>query len=442
MRPTTSRRRRTVFAAASVAALSMLVSACGGSDADPEAAPDATKKITLKVQDFGLFGYADLYKQYMAAHPNITIVESAEGDLGKYTTALTQHIAAGSGAGDVVAIEEGAIVNFLQAPDKFVNFQEHGSNEMKGNWLDWKYNQATTADGKTTIGLGTDVGGLAMCYRKDLFKKAGLPTERDQVSALWPTWAEYMETGKKYLAKAPAKSKFLDSGTNTYNSILMQVAGTDPGYTYFDKSNNLVFDTNPAVKSAWDTTNQLLSAGLSANLKSFTPEWNAAFKSGAFATIACPAWMTGYIKGQAGDAASGKWDIASVPGGSGSWGGSFLAVPTQSKNQAAAIDLAKFLSNPAGQLAAFKAAGNLPSSPQDHQDPALLDSKNPYFSDAPIGAIFTKGAASLKPVYLGPKNQAVRDAIENDLRSVEQGKRTSDQAWQQAIKNAKAAAGV
>jgi cellobiose transport system substrate-binding protein len=442
MRPTTSRRRRTVFAAASVAALSMLVSACGGSDPETAASPDANEKVTLKVQTFGLFGYKDLYAQYMKEHPNVTIVESAEGDLGKYTTALTQHIAAGSGAGDVVAIEEGAIVNFLQAPDKFVNFQENGSNEMKGNWLDWKYAQGTTADGKTTIGLGTDVGGLAMCYRKDLFKAAGLPTDRDKVSALWPTWDEYMATGQKFKAGTKGKAKFLDSATNTYNSILMQVAGVDPGYTYFDRDNKLVFDTNPAVKSAWDTTNKLLSAGLSANLKSFTPEWNSAFKSGAFATIACPAWMTGYIKGQAGASGDGKWDIANVPGGSGSWGGSFLAVPTQGKHQAAAVDLAKFLSSPAGQLAAFKAAGNLPSSPQDHQDPALLDSKNSYFSDAPIGALFIKGAASLKPVFLGAKNQAVRDAIENDLRSVEQGKRTSDQAWQQAIKSAKAAAGV
>jgi len=442
MRPTTARRRRLVFAAASVAALSMLVTACGSSNSDKGTAAKSTEPVTLKVQDFGLFGYADLYKQYMAAHPNVKIVESAEGDLGKYTTALTQHIAAGSGAGDVVAIEEGSIIQFLQAPDKFVNFQEHGSNDIKGNWLPWKYEQATTSDGKDTIGLGTDVGGLAMCYRSDLFKKAGLPTDRDAVSALWPDWNSYLATGKKFQQKAPGKTKFLDSATNTYNAILMQVAGQSPGYTYFDKNNQLVIDSNPAVKTAWDTTNSLLSAGLSANLKSFTPEWNAAFKSGAFATIACPAWMTGYIKGQAGASGSGKWDIASVPGLSGSWGGSFLAVPTQSKHQAEAIDLAKFLSNPAGQLAAFKAAGNLPSSPQDHQDPALLDFKNDYFSNAPVAQIFVKGAANLKPVYLAAKNQAVRDAVENDLRSVEQKKRTSDQAWQQAIKDAKAAAGV
>ena len=442
MRSHTSRLRRGAIAVASVATLSLIVTACGGSNGDKGTAAAKNEKITLKVQDFGLFGYQDLYKQYQAAHPNITIVESAEGDLGKYTTALTQHIAAGSGAGDVVAIEEGAIVNFLQAPDKFVNFQKYGSNDIKGNWLDWKYAQGTTADGKDTIGLGTDVGGLAMCYRSDLFKKAGLPTDREAVSALWPTWQAYLDTGKKFQAGTKGKTKFLDSATNTYNSILMQGSGIDPGYTYFDRNNNFVMDTNPAIKTAWDTTNTLLAAGLSANLKSFTPEWNAGFKNGAFATIACPAWMTGYIKGQAGDSGSGKWDIASVPGGSGSWGGSFLAVPTQSKHQAEAVALAKFLSSPAGQLTAFTAAGNLPSSPQDHQNPALLDFKNPYFSNAPVGSIFIKGAASLKPVYLGAKNQAVRDSIENDLRAVEQGKKTSAAGWAQAIKDGKAAAGV
>jgi cellobiose transport system substrate-binding protein len=222
----------------------------------------------------------------------------------------------------------------------------------------------------------------------------------------------------------------------------MQVAGAAPGYTYFDKNNSLVIENNPAVRQAWDTTVDLTAAGLSAKAKAFTPEWTAGFKNGAFATIACPAWMTGYIKDNAGESVSGKWDIADVPGGSGSWGGSWLAVPTQSKHQAQAIELAKFLSNPAGQLAAFKAAGNLPSSPQDHQDPALLDFKNPYFSDAPMAQIFVKGAANLKPVYLGAKNQAVRDSVENDLRAVEQGSKSSADGWTQAIKDAKAAAGV
>ena len=263
------------------------------------------------MSDFGKFGYAKLYQQFEQDHPGVTVVESAEGDLGQYNTQLTQKIAAGSGAGDVVAIEEGQIVSFLQSADKFVNFQEHGSNDRRDQWLDWKYQQATTPDGKTTIGLGTDVGGLAMCYRRDLFEKAGLPTDRDEVSKLWPTWQAFTDTGKRFQAGiGDDRVHFVDSATNTYNAILMQSAD----HTYFDKDGSLVMASNPAVRTAWDTALDMADAGITARLKSFSNEWNAGFKNGSFATIACPAWMTGYITEQAGDAGADKWDIASVPG--------------------------------------------------------------------------------------------------------------------------------
>src|SRR4029453_14698839 len=113
-------------------------------------------------------------------------------------------------------------------------------------------------------------------------------------------------------------------------------------------------DTTPAARQAWDQTNKLLTAGLSANLKSFTNEWNAGFKNGAFATIACPAWMTGYIEGQAGEAGKGKWDITTVPGGGGNWGGSWLAVPKQSKHQQEAVQPGKVPSRPPRPPAALK----------------------------------------------------------------------------------------
>src|SRR5262245_12327336 len=119
---------RTRFAAALVLGLVAVpaLAGCGSGDDD-----GASGDVTLRVSDFGNFGYAALYKQFEKDHPGVKIVESAEGDLGQYNTQLTQKIAAGSGAGDVVAIEEGQIVNFLQSADKFVNFQEHGSNDKQ-----------------------------------------------------------------------------------------------------------------------------------------------------------------------------------------------------------------------------------------------------------------------------------------------------------------------
>src|SRR5438128_2288648 len=118
------RSRIAALGVLAVAAVPVLA-ACGGDDGNSASGGDTT----LRVSVFGNFGYADLYKKFEADHPGVKIVESSEGDLGAYNTQLTQKIAAGSGAGDVVAIEEGQVVNFLQSADKFVNFQDHGSNE-------------------------------------------------------------------------------------------------------------------------------------------------------------------------------------------------------------------------------------------------------------------------------------------------------------------------
>ncbi|NES15649.1 MULTISPECIES: ABC transporter substrate-binding protein [Micromonospora] len=429
--------RRRLAAVALVATTALLgATACGGGE--DKAAADGP--VTLTVDVFGQFGYDELYKEYMASHPNVKIVERGTGsNLDEYSPKLTQWLAAGKGAGDIVAIEEGLLVEYKANPQNFVNLLDHGAADLKGNFLDWKWNQGLTADGKQLIGLGTDVGGMAMCYRKDLFAKAGLPTDRDAVSKLWPTWQDYVKVGEQFKAKNPGAA-FLDAATNTFNTILLQTAGNTSGYSYYDTSNNLVVDSNPAVKQAYDTTMDIIDSGLSGKYGSWSEEWVSAFKQGKFATIACPAWMTGVIEGNAGPGAKGKWDIAQVPGNGGNWGGSFLAVPKQGKHQAEAIELAKFLTSAKGQIGAFKAKGPLPSSPQALDDPAIVDSKNAYFSDAPVGKIFAAGAKSLKPVYMGPKNQAVRTEVENAVRTVELGKRTPEQGWTDAVENAKKAA--
>jgi cellobiose transport system substrate-binding protein len=432
-------RRRRLGALGTALVVVAGLSACSGDD--PANASGDGEDVTLRVNLFGRFGYADLYEEFERDHPGVTIVETAEGDLGQYNTQLTQRIAAGSGAGDVVAIEEGQVVNFLQNPDNFVNLQDFGAADQRDQWLDWKFDQATTGDGEYTIGLGTDVGGLAMCYRPDLFEQAGLPTDREEVGALWATWDDYIDVGEQFQEGIGDDAvHFVDSATNTYNSVLMQSAGADPGYSYFDEDDELVFDSNPAVREAWDTAVAMDAAGLSAELRSFSTEWNAGFKNGNFATIACPAWMTGYIQEQSGEENAGNWDITTVPGGGGNWGGSFLAVPTASENQELAVELVQFLTNADGQLAAFEAEGNLPSNPTLYETSELQAATNEYFSDAPVGQLFVAGASQLEPVYLGAKNQVVRDAVENVLRGVEAGDLSPEDGWQDAIEAAEQAA--
>ena len=44
---------------------------------------------------------------------------------------------------------------------------------------------------------------------------------------------------------------------------------------------------------------QAISSAQDAGLAAFSNDWNTGFKKGTFATVTCPAWMIGYIQGQA-----------------------------------------------------------------------------------------------------------------------------------------------
>jgi cellobiose transport system substrate-binding protein len=430
-----TRRRRGAMAVLAAVALAG-TAACGDNGDNGEGEPE---EITLVVDLFGEqgFGYDELYRQYEDENPHVTIEERGRGlGLGDYNDRLTQQIVSGSGAGDVVALEEGTIVQFYAQTGRFVNLADHGAADLEGNFLPWKWAQG--APGGFILGLGTDVGSLAVCYRSDLFEAAGLPADRDEVGALWSSWEEFIAVGERFTA-ADTGVAFVDAATNFYNSVLMSVAGDSSGYTYFTPDGDLDLE-NPDIRTAWDLTIQMIDADLSAGLNTFSDEWNAGIQNSVFATNACPAWMTGVIQGGAGDAVeAGLWDIAEPPAG-GNWGGSFLAVPAETEHPEEAAKLAMFLTSPDAHVAAFQAVGNLPSSPQALASDAVAQASNGYFSDAPTGQLFGAGAEALSPVYLGPLNQAVRTAYEDALRSVEQGEATPDEAWEAARSDAELAA--
>jgi len=420
---------RTTLAVLLTGVLATAASACGGGD----------DGVELTVDVFGEFGYEELYKQYEQSHPGVKIKQRKVSSLDDFKPRLQRWIATNSGAGDVVALEEGILPTYMQQREKFVNLFDFGARELEKNFLPWKWQMGLSPDGKQLVGLGSDIGPLAMCYRKDLFEKAGLPTDRDEVGKLWPTWDKFLETGQRFQQKVPG-TKWLDGPTAILRATVLQNAGAGPGYSYFDRQDNLVFETNPAVRQAFETTLKFEQAKMTADMAIFTPSWQTALKRDAFATVPCPSWMLGGIEEFSAGFGKGKWDVATIPGGGGYWGGSWLAVPKQSKHQREAAELVKFLTSPQGQVGAFKSKSTFPSSPQAAQDPAVAEAKSEYFSNAPTGKLYGQMAAQVKPVYLGPKNEDVRQAVENILIAVGQGKVAPDQAWAQAVDAARKAA--
>jgi cellobiose transport system substrate-binding protein len=413
-----------------VAALCLVAALVGASYSASTAAGKSHDDVTLTVSLFGDFGYHDLYKQYEASHPGVTIKEAIQDYAGHHSN-LAKHLATNAGASDIEAIEVGFIAQFAAQPQQFVDLRDYGASKLKSRWLPWKWQQGVARNG-SVLGLGTDVGSLAICYRRDLFKQAGLPTSRAAVSKLWPTWQAFVATGKKFQAKAPKGVKFFDSGSNVYNAIIGQATPA-----YYDKSGKVIAATNPKVKSAWNVTMAGIAAGESAGFAAFSNDWNTGYKKGSFATVTCPAWMMGYIQGQA-PATKGKWDIADVPGTGGNWGGSFLAVPKQSQHQAEAADLVKFLTSPTSEAQIFKQTGNLPSQPRLLTSPAVTGFKNPFFSGAPVGKIFAGSALRLRPQILGPHQGDIQTAASNAIQRVEQRKQSPAKSWAQFVKDVKA----
>jgi len=292
-----------------IAAVSALVlGACSSGSAQSGESGEsgsADGDITLTVATFNEFGYDDLYQEYMDSHPGIKVVEKKAATSNEARDNMNTRLAAGSGLSDIEAIEVDWLPELAQYPDEFTDLT---SDETNGRWLDWK-TEAATVDGKL-IGYGTDIGPEAICYRADLFEKAGLPTDRDEVASLLDGgWDKYFEVGKDFVSKTDIP--WYDGATATYQGMINQVKNP------FEQDDNTVIPLkdNTEIKGVYDDVlTASVDDNLSAHLSQWSEDWVNAFQKDGFATMLCPPWMLGVIEGNA--AGVTGWDVAPVfPGG-------------------------------------------------------------------------------------------------------------------------------
>ncbi|GEP36122.1 sugar ABC transporter substrate-binding protein [Nocardioides szechwanensis] len=409
-----SRRKGIALAATGAVVLSLGLAACGGDD---EGSEDG--KITLTVATFNEFGYEDLLEEYMDLNPDIKVVQKKLGTWEEHRDNLYTKLAAGSGLSDIEAIEGDGMPAILEEADAFTDLSD---SEVDGRWLDWKQAAGTSADGKL-IGYGTDIGPEGICYRADLFEKAGLPTDRAEVAPLFADWDTYFATGQEFIKKLP-DTAWYDSSKGTSQAMINQLE-----FPFETADNEVVATTNPEVKEVFDTVTSMQAAGLATNLDQWSNDWVAAFQNDGFATMACPGWMLGIIEGNA--AGVTGWDIADAfPGGGGNWGGSFLTVPAQSEHPDEAKALANWLTAPEQQIKAFEAKNTFPSQVEALSDPALLEATNAFFNDAPTGEILSNRAqaVTVQP-YKGPKYADIIAAFQAAILRVDEGQETPDEAW-------------
>lgn len=411
----TSTRRLRAAAALAVAATALSACSAGGSGGDADSA-DGT--ITLSVATFNEFGYEELFAEYEEANPGIKIKHKKAGTANEHQDNLYTKLAAGSGLSDIEAVEVDWLASLMEQSDQFVDLS---SPEVEGRWLDWKTEAATTDDGKL-IGYGTDIGPEGICYRADLFEKAGLPTDRAEVAELFTTWDDYFDTGRDFVEKVPGTAWY-DSSGGTAQAMINQVE-----YAYEDADNNVIAAENSEVRDVFETVTS--NKDLGTGTTQWSEDWTKGFQNDGFATMACPGWMLGVIEGNA--AGVEGWDIADVfPGGGGNWGGSYLTVPTQSEYPEEAKALAAWLTAPEQQIKAFKAKGTFPSQVEALDDPALTGATNAFFNDAPTGEILANRAEAVEFLpHKGPRYADINTAFQQAIQRVDEGQESPEEAWE------------
>lgn len=426
--------RRTVVAGAAAVMATALVAGCSSDDGGNGGSGDGDggkDQITLTVGVFGQFGLeeAGLYEEYEKDNPHIKIEQTSTQRNEDYYPALLTRLPTGSGLMDIQAIEVANINEITNDLGQyFVDFNDYEDVDLS-HFLDWKVAQATDADGKT-VGLGTDIGPMGICYRTDLFEEAGLPTDREEVSALWEgDWSAYIEKGKEFKANYDGNAKWVDAGAGLFNAVVNSF-----GERYYSADGEVVYQESEGVQTAWDVAMDAVEADLTAKHDLFSPEWDRGMANGDFATLSCPAWMLGYIADKSGDAGVGKWDFAYAPQPA-NWGGSFLTVTEASKHKEEAVKLAAWLTAPEQQAKLFANAGSYPSSVTAQGLPEVADATHEYFADAPIGELFATAAEGIPTLITGPRDQVIQENLSNGLLAAEQNGKDREDAWNDAVKS-------
>ncbi|WP_329083525.1 MULTISPECIES: extracellular solute-binding protein [unclassified Streptosporangium] len=344
----------------------LLLGACGTSEDGNGAQPGAStgsEKVTFEFWNLAtaepLKGFwANLIKDYQAAHPNVTIKNIAiENDSYKpklatltqsgkapdlYSTwgggVLKQHIEAGlvkdlsSDAGDVI----GALTPAALSAYQF--------------------------DGKT-YGLPTDIGMVGFWYNKALFEKAG-------ITAPPATWTEYLDAVKKLKADGTTpialagKAKW--PGHYYWAYLAMRVAGLD-ALKQAGSTNDF---TGPDFVTAGQRLKELVD--LQPFQKGFqgadysTPDGQAATMGNGKAAMELMGQWAPSVQADAGKGLGddlGFFTFPAVEGGKGAAGDAFgggggLALGVDAPP--AALDFLKFALKPENHSKAVKAGAVLP----------------------------------------------------------------------------------
>jgi lactose/L-arabinose transport system substrate-binding protein len=340
--------RRLFYCAATAAALALGTT---GASAQPSG------EITVWSWNIAAEALDMLIPDFNKKYPDVkvNVVNMGNGDV--YTKTLAGCAAGGTDLPDVVTIENSeAEIQWARFPDCFVNLKDFGVDKYLDKFPDFKWTELTAGDG--IYSLPWDSGPTMVFYRRDIYEQAGV----DPASI--ETWDDFIEAGKKILAATDGKVKMVTMDTAADDGWFRALANQE-GCSYFTNDGQSVAINQPGCVKALELIKKMIDAGIVA-----FGDWGVQIqnvKTGAVASSYFGGWYEGTIRSNAPEL-SGKWGMYPPPavekGGvrAANWGGSSLAITSQSKNKDAAWAYIEYaLATDEGQISMLKNRGLVPS---------------------------------------------------------------------------------
>lgn len=322
---------------------------------------------------------------------------------------LLTNLATGSGAGDIVVIDVEKVGDFVSSGGLVNLSEKFNANQYQKDFAPYAWVQGQDPKGDL-YGMPIDLGPGVMYYRRDLLKDTG-----DNIDNVITDWDHYISFGEDLKKKGIF---LIADAADVAQTIIYTTVGENEGLYFDAKGKPLV--TGPRFVKAFTVAKEIREKGLDAHITAWSNEWYEGFRKGTFATQLSGAWLLGHLQNWIAPKTAGKWGVSMLPDGIyGSWGGSFLSIPKQSKHQKEAWELIKYMTTRRDiQLKHFATIGGFPANVTTYDDP-MFSAPIPFLDNQKARLLFAEITKKIKPIVPSKGDSVARSIIlENALMQV------------------------
>jgi lactose/L-arabinose transport system substrate-binding protein len=396
-------------------------------------APKPKGKITLWGWSYDVMQSTGLVDEFKAMYPDIELefVTYKAGDLYQN---LQLALASGQGAPDVVQIENSNLAGFVDQgglADLTAQVTPYLDKMNAYKWVD------ALKDGKY-YAMPWDSGPVVMYYRRDVFEKAGLPTEPEKVNELVSTWDGYLKVCQT-VKEQTGLSCFASSTANN-DARLYEIALWQQGMGYYDKEGKITVDS-PENIATLEKLGEFWKAKVTSEEVPWTDGWYAELQSPdkPVASIVEASWLGVFLKTWIAGDTAGKWGVATMPAfkdgqpRAANDGGSTLAIPEQSQNKEAAWAFVEYmLGKDDSQLKQFAYSDFLPALETTYTDP-LFTEPDSFFKGQVARKVYLDVAKQIPTGYVyGPKYKLMNGLVATAVQKYATGAMPAADALKEA----------